>query len=246
MKKNLLFSVLALALLWVGWIIAYFAIGNAYILPSFWETLRAAGLLFARADFWAAFGNTFLRTLWAFLASFAVGVLCAVPARLFPRLRAFLAPVVSVLRTLPTMAVILILLLWTSPAAAPVVVASLVLAPAVYSAALTALDGAGEEYGELAAAYGVSKKRLVLQMYLPLAAPALLSQAGAILSMGLKITVSAEVLASTYCSLGYMMQNAKLAVEMPELLALTLLAVLLGFLLEGACALISKKAVKHA
>ena len=83
-------------------------------------------------------------------------------------------------------------------------------------------------------------------MYLPLAAPALLSQAGAILSMGLKITVSAEVLASTYRSLGYMMQNAKLAVEMPELLALTLLAVLLGFLLEGACALISKKAVKHA
>lgn len=246
MKKNVLFSLLSVAALWGGWVIAYFAIGNGYILPSFWETAASVGKLMISVEFWTAFGNTLLRTLWAFLASFVLGVLAAVPARLFPRFRAFAAPVVSVLRTLPTMAVILILLLWTTPSAAPVIVAALVLFPAVYSAALSALDGAGEEFGELARAYGVSMKRRVFQMYLPLAAPALVRQTGAILSMGLKIIVSAEVLASTYRSMGYLMQNAKLAVDMPELIALTVITVALGFLLEGLCALIGKKAVKFA
>ena len=41
-----------------------------------------------------------------------------------------------------------------------------------------------------------------------------------------------------------MMQEAKLFVEMPRLLALTIVAVLLGFVLEGLCALLAKYCVR--
>lgn len=243
MKKTAV-SLLALAALWLGWTIAYFIVGNEYILPSFGDTVASAGRLLADGAFWRAFGNTFLRALWAFLASFALGVGFALLSAVVKGARAFLAPVVSVLRTVPTMAVILVLLVWTTPSVAPVVVSALVLFPAVYSAALSAIDGVREEYGALALAYGVGAKRQAFGMYLPLAAPPVLRQSGAIFSMGLKVTVSAEVLSSTYRSIGGMMQEAKLFVEMPELLALTLLTVILGFAAEGACALVCKYAVR--
>ena len=74
-------------------------------------------------------------------------------------------------------------------------------------------------------------------MCLPLAAPVLLRQAGGIFSLGLKVVISGEVLASTYRSLGGMMQEAKMYLEMPRLMALTLIVLLLGFVLEGACRL---------
>ena len=74
-----------------------------------------------------------------------------------------------------------------------------------------------------------------MQLYLPLTAPPLMKQFGAIFSMGLKITVSGEVLASTYQSIGGMMQSAKMFVQLPELIALTILTVLLGFFIEGIC-----------
>ena len=74
-----------------------------------------------------------------------------------------------------------------------------------------------------------------MQLYLPLTAPPLMKQFGAIFSMGLKITVSGEVLASTYQSIGGMMQSAKMFVQLPELIALTILIVLLGFFIEGIC-----------
>ena len=135
------------------------------------------------------------------------------------------------------MAVILMLLLWTTPSVAPVVVSALVLFPAVYAAALAGLDEAGEEYGELMRAFRVPLGRRIAKMYLPLAAPVLLRQAGGIFSLGLKVVISGEVLASTYRSLGGMMQEAKMYLEMPRLMALTLIVLLLGFVLEGACRL---------
>ena len=236
-KKNALFSALAIVALWLAWLIAYAAVQNDYVLPSFWDACRETGRLLASASFWRALGNTFLRTLWAFLASLALGVAMAVAAHVQGWVRAFFAPVVSVLRTLPTMAIILMLLLWTTPAAVPVIVAALVLFPAVYAAALAALDEAGEAYGELTRAFRVPLWRRIGRMYLPLAAPAFLKQAGGIFSLGLKVVISGEVLASTFRSIGGMMQDAKMYLEMPRLMALTLLVLLLGFALEGLCRL---------
>lgn len=234
-KKNVIFSAAAVVLLILVWIAAYFLVRNDYVLPSFWETLRETGRLLGEASFWRALGNTFLRTLWAFLGSFAAGVALAVPAHLKRGVRAFLAPVISVLRTLPTMAIILMLLLWTTPAAAPVIVAALVLFPAVYAAALACLDEVGEEYGELTRAFRVNIGRQIGRMYLPLAAPVMLRQSGSLFSLGLKVVISGEVLASTYRSLGGMMQDAQMYLNMPRLMALTLLVLLMGFALEGLC-----------
>ena len=236
-KKNALFSAVALIALWLVWVIAFYLVRNDYVLPSFWETIRETGRLLTEASFWRAFGNTFLRTLWAFLASMALGIALAVPAHLSGGVRAFLAPVISVLRTVPTMAVVLMLLLWTTPAVAPVIVSALVLFPAAYAAALAAFDEVGEEYGELARAFRVGAGRKIVKMYLPLSAPVLLNQAGSIFSLGLKVVISGEVLASTYRSLGGMMQEAQIYLQMPRLMALTLLTVLMGFALEGLCRL---------
>lgn len=244
MKKTFLFSALSLITLWIVWIIAYFIVGNDYVLPSFWDTFASVGKYLASGTFWVAFGKTFLRTFLAFVFSLVLGISLAVFARTQKWLRAFLAPIISVLRTVPTMAVILILLLWTSPSVAPVIVSVLVLMPAVYAAAISALDEVDTEYGELVRAFHVGLKQRIFKLYLPLSAPPVLKQLGAIFSMGLKITVSGEVLASTYKSIGGLMQSAKMFVELPELLALTILTVLLGFLLEGACVLAYKLIVR--
>ncbi len=240
----MLFSAAAILFLWLAWVAAYYLVGNDYVLPSFFDAVKECGRLLADAAFWRAFGNTLLRTFLAFLCSFVLGIGLALAAHLQTWVRAFLSPIVSVLRTLPTMAVILMLLLWTSPKVAPVIVTLLVLLPAFYAAALSSLDEVGEEYGDFAQAFHIPAAKRVFRLYTPLAAPAVLSQAGSIFSMGLKITVSGEVLSNTYRSLGGMMQEAKMFLEMPRLMALTLVCLVLGFLLEGLCALIGHVLVR--
>ncbi len=232
LKKNLIFSAVSILFMWIVWVLAYFILRNDYLLPSVGATFSALGRLLKEAAFWRAFAGTLLRTLWAFLLSLFLGVGLALLAGSWTWVRHFLSPIVSVLRTVPTMAIILVLLLWTNAAVAPVIVALLVLMPAFYAAALSALDGVRAEYGVLARAFRVNAKRKAFCMYLPLMAPDLLRQSGSVFSMGLKITISGEVLSQTFRSLGGMMQEAQIYVDMPRLLALTLLAVVLGFLLE--------------
>lgn len=236
--------------MWLAWLIAYFCVDNEYVLPSIGATFSETGrLLFTGGEtaraFWTAFAHTFLRTFGAFAFSFAAGTLLAVSALLQNWARAFLAPIVSVLRTVPTMAIILILMLSTPWTLVPVIVSVLVLMPAVYAAVLSVLDDIKSGYGEMARAYRVSAGRKIFRMYLPLAAPPALKQAGGIFSLGLKITVSGEVLCAAYPGLGWLMQDAKLVPDMlPTLFALTFITVLLGFLLEGFCALAYKLCVR--
>ena len=250
MKKqriyNFVFSALAIVVLWVAWIVAYYTVRNDYVVPSFQETFLEVGRLLGEGAFWRAFGGTVLRTLWAFLVSLVLGVGLALLSCFVRPVRAFLAPVVSVLRTVPTMALVLILLLLTrSPAVTPVIISALVLLPAFYAAVLTSMDEVKGEYGELARTFKISKGRQALKIYLPLAAPPVLGQTGATFSLGLKITVSGEVLSLTAKSIGSMMQWAQATLmSMPRLLALTLLVVLVGFAFEGLFALCYKLVVR--
>lgn len=251
--KNLIYSLgvslAGFAFLWIVWVIAYYAVRNELLFPSVGETFSALReLMFTggelTADFWRAFGATFGRTLLAFAVSFFAGAALAALAASFRGVRAFLAPVVSVLRTFPTLALVVYLLRWTNRSVAPVVVAALVLFPAAYAEALASFSDAVGKYGDFAKAYGIGRAKRVFGLYLPVSLPAFLTEGGAIFSMGLKIVISGEVLAATAHSLGGMMQDTQTYFAVPRLFALTLIAVLLGFLLEGACVLVKKLCVK--
>lgn len=226
------------------WAVCAACVGNGYILPDVAQTFSACGKLLTEGEFWLSFGQTALRALYAFLFSLLSGILFALVSYLVRPVKCFLAPVVSVLRTIPTMAIILILLVWTNPARAPVFVTSLVLFPTCYAAALASLEEISPSTRSLLKAYNVPFAKRIFKGYLPLSAPVFFSQTGAFFALGLKITVSAEVLAKTADSLGGMMQEAKVWLEMPELFALTLVVVVLGLLLEGGSALLYKAVVR--
>ena len=242
-------SIAGFLFLWLVWIIAYYAVRNELLFASVGDTFSAlAKLLFTGGalarSFWQSFGETFLRTLVAFIISCVCGIGFASLAVSFRGVRAFLAPVISVLRTLPTLAITLFLILWAGKSFAPVLVAVFVLFPAVYAAALASFTDAVTRFSDFAKAYKIGRAKRIFSLYLPVSLPALLTEGGGILSMGLKITVSGEVLAATAQSLGGMMQEAKMFLNMPTLMALTLLSVLVGFLLEGLGLLCYRLAVR--
>lgn len=242
--KTLIYTLAAMLIMWGGWAIAYASVKNDYILPSFSSAVSAMGGLFISSFFWKAFAFSLLRTVIAFLISFALALALAVLSKLIPAVRGILKPIVAALRVLPAVAVILLLLVWTSPAAAPVAVAAMVCFPMLYSAFLSAFDGVEGGLIEMCKAYRVSVKDRVFKAYIPLSLPYMLDECGAQLSLALKITVSAEVLAKTYISLGGMISEAKMYVEVSTLMALTLVTVAAGALIELAFFGIKRLAVR--
>lgn len=239
---NIAASALAIVAMWVAWIIAYAATGNDYLVPSFGQTAQKFFVLFASGYFWSAFGATLSRTLVAFCISFVLGALCAAAGTLLPVFAHFLRPVVAVFRTLPTMAVLLLILVWASPVSAPVIVTVLVLFPVIYSQLTSAVSGVDAGLLEMAKAYRLTFRQKLTGIYVPHVAPLALAQTGTNLSFGIKLTVSAEVMAHTYVALGGLMSESQLYYDMPQLAALTVCAVLAGLIVE----FIFRTAAKYA
>lgn len=235
-KFNIIGSVVAVLLMWLVWIIAYYSVGNKLIVPSFPETAVCFFKNFASTEFWIGLSGSLLRTLLAFLISLIGAVVCAAFASLSKIFKAILKPVMTFIRVLPTLAVSLIILKLTmgDRSVSPAIVTVLVLFPAVYAQIIAAIEGIDSGLIEMAEIYKISKRDRLFKIYLPLVAPNALSQTGANISLGLKVTISAEVLVNTAKGLGGMMQQSSLAAEIANLAALTLAAVVAGLLLDIA------------
>ena len=231
---GIIFSLVSILFMWAVWTAAYYSVGNDLIIPSFSDTAVEFFALFANGGFWTAILNSLWRTLLAFAVSFLLAALCACLAALNCYVKIFFKPVMTVIRTLPTMAVILIILKITSGnrSLSPVIVAFLVLFPMIYSQLTAAIEGVDGGLLEMAKIFDISKKDKIFKIYLPAVAPSVLSQSGANISLGLKVVISAEVLANTAKGLGGSMQLASISAEVALLSALTLSAVFLGLIIE--------------
>lgn len=239
-KLNLLCSFSAIILVILVWIIAYYAVKNDYIVPSFSESAESLFKCFAEKSFWAAFGMTLLRTLESFLLSFLIAGVCAVLSLLSRVFRLVLKPLVAIVRTFPTLAVILILLIWTNPKIAPVIVAVLVLFPMIYTQMLSSFETIDSGLIEMLNVYKVSKRERIFKVYLPITSAGVFAQTGANVSLGLKIIVSAEVMCNTLGSLGGLMQTSRAFLEMPRLAALTVVSVAAGLILEAGFSMLKR------
>lgn len=241
---NAVWTLVAIAIIFIVWLIAYFCIQNDYVVPGIDQTFEQFALLFTQGSFYAALGNTLLRTVISFLISFVLAAVFSAISAVCKPFKVAFASIISVIRTLPTMAITLMLLIWTSPRVAPAIVTALVLFPMVYAQFVAAIEGVDCGLLEMAQVYRVSVREKLTKIILPSVAPEVVSQIGAGLSLGLKIMVSAEVLSYTLSSLGGLMQQARLYAEMPRFAAIVLTCILLGLLLELLSYAV-KQALKH-
>ena len=221
--------VCAFVFLWQG---AVSIVENDYLLPPIGDIVKEIGRLFADKSFYLSFVATLERVLKAFLVSFALGLVFAVISYLLPTFGKIFSPIVSAMRSLPTMAIILILLVWSTPKKAPVIVAFLALFPMLYTGMISALLTVDQKLSAVCKVYQVPMKKRIFSMYVPIALPYVMREGVGALSFSLKLVVSAEVLANTYLSLGGMLQDSKIWMNMSQTFALTFIVVIVGLIFE--------------
>ncbi len=221
--------VLGLLLLWQ---LLSILIDEQLILPTPAITLNAFFALFTKKTFYKSVGHTIIRSIFAFLFSFLVAIVLAIISAIKPTFAKVISPFMSMIRAVPTMAIILLLIIWISPSIAPVVISVIVICPTLYSQFLTAIFGVDEGLLQMSKVYKVSKKKIIFKLYLPNIADGIFEASASCFSLNIKIVIAGEALAQTLFSIGKEMNFAKIWLETPNLLAYTLVAVLLAVAFE--------------
>lgn len=244
-----LFQALLPLVFWLGvWQLASWLVersvegrGNELLLPYPTSVAKALLRLVVTGDFWRSVGASLLRIFYGLAAGVLTGSLLAALTAAIPLADRLLSPAIRVIRATPVASFILLILLWTSRDAVPVIVSALMVLPVVWetmSQGIAAVDG---KLLELARAYRFSRWKTAKLIYLPSLKPYFSAALTNAVGLAWKSGSAAEVLCLPKAALGSRIYQAKLYLEIPELFAWTVTVVCLSLALEKLLGLALRK-----
>ncbi len=207
-------------------------IGSRLILASPAET---AGRLMSVLK-----GDTFLPSVWfsfsrittGFLAALVAGVALAVAAGRFGFAETLLWPYMITIKSVPVASFIVLSLIWFTSETLSAFTSFLMVLPVVYTNVLGGIKHIDKQILELADVFRVPWKRRLLYIWIPQIKPFLISGCSVALGLSWKAGIAAEVIGIPEGSIGEKLYYAKIYLNSADLLAWTLIIVLLSLLFE--------------
>lgn len=224
--------IVTVILLVAVWYIAAAVVNAEIIMPSPTQVILDLGALFSSAEFYVALSYSLLKTILSFMIALFFAILFSYLSYEFKFIERLLYPIVIVVRSTPTMSLIFLCLIWFSSQISPIIVSFTVLFPMLYASLFSALNGVDEKLIEMSRAYNVPRKIIFTKVYLPHVVKSVYPDLIAALSFNVKLILAAEAWAQTRPSLGLSMYKANVNLLTSDLFALTVVAIILGFILE--------------
>jgi NitT/TauT family transport system permease protein len=237
---NIILTMITILAIFLIWFLASICVGEELILPSPVDAFSEVFNLFSTSVFWKALGGTISRSFLAFLISFIIATCLALLCKFNKYSKPVVSIIISILRAIPTIAVVLMLLLWTTSKVASIIVTMLVVLPTLFTSIMTALGEIDYDIIEMMNLYKVPKKRQFSRYIIPQITPSTIQIVGSGLSLNIKLMVAAEVIAGASNSIGQLMSQSKIYFETSSLFALVFIMVIIAVAIELGANIISK------
>ncbi len=223
-------SVAAILLLWQ---IAAIRVNHPALFPSVTQLLGSILEMVSTASFYRSFVMTMARAVIAFL----LAALLALPASMAsfhsPFWKSFFHPPIVVLRSVPVIAVVLIALLYLSPARLPLIIGCITMLPILYQNFLSAWELTDPKLIEMARLYQKTATQRFRYVYFLQSKALLFSGIATATGFGWRAIIIGEVLSGPVAGIGTAMKKSQAYIDMPGLLTWTLIAIGGGFLIES-------------
>lgn len=242
--NNVVLPLSGLLLFVAIWSVAALAMDKSIILPAPHEVAVSLAGLLKEASFYKAAGWTLLRSLEGYAIALAFALIFALIASFSKVFERIFSPLVIITRAVPTMSVILLALVWLNSGSAPILVAFLIIFPLLYTGIFDAIRRVDKGLIDMSRVFKVGRRNLVAKLYIRETLPSVFTLLRSTLPFNLKLTIAGEVLAYTSMSMGLFMQRSSAYLDTAALLAWTLAAIFLGYILELVVTLIRKITVK--
>ena len=239
--RNTANKILAIGAALLVWQLAASLVRLDILLPSPLQVLREFFLLLPQPQFLSAVGFSLLRIAAGFFAAFLLGNLLALLAGRVPVFETLLWPYVVTIKTVPVASFVIICFIWLRGGQLPTFISFLMVFPMIYTNTLEGIKSTDRQLLELAQLYRVPYGRRLRYIYLPHLRPYILSASSVSLGMAWKSGIAAEVIAIVSGSLGERLYQSKIYLQIPQLLAWTVVIVLVSVLMEKLVMLLLKK-----
>jgi len=239
-KKEILLKVIAVLAALTLWQIASMAVGMEMLLASPIQVIQKLFTIWFEDGFIGTLVYSSLRTLLGFTSGLVLGLILAVIASKIKVIEIMLWPYMKTIMAVPIASFIILCLIWFSYEQLTVLITFLIAFPVFYANILHGIQNTDGKMTEMATLYGVKWNKKLLYIYSPSIKKALISATGIAMGMAWKAGVAAEVIGVVKGSIGEKLYNAKVYFLNADLLAWTVIIIVLSILFEKAFSLILK------
>ena len=244
-NKYTLFGLGIIFVIGLWFIISAFFDVNGAIFPSPVLTMQRFANIIVQGQTYVSLGFTFLRMIIGFAISFVLALVFGMIAGNWPNMYHFFKPLMTVLKSIPTVAFVFVFVVMSNAREAPIYVVLLICFPILYEAVVGGFKSVEKDIIEASKVDGASSVKSAFRIRLPLAIPYIIVGIVSSFALSFKIAIMAEAMAgSTKNGLGSSIYYAYTQVEMADVFAYSLLVIILMLLvtlLEDIVKQIAKK-----
>jgi len=222
------------------WILSETSHKQTGIIPTPLDTLRIIVEEMRKDSFLKAIFSTLERSLISFIISFFFASLLAVITHFKKVIGKLLNPFIVLCRSMPTLALILILLLVVGSEMLPTVVAFLVVFPLCFENMSAAIAETDNKLITMAKVFKIPRWRQITGIYVPSMLPYVFSSIIAGFGLNIKVVISAEVMGLPSMSVGYLILQAKQSFSFGVSFAWLVIAVILSLVCETVLRMIGR------
>jgi NitT/TauT family transport system permease protein len=219
---------LGILVLILGWQLTATLINMPLLLPQPQPVLAQIGAFLTTGAFWHHLGATLLRGLLGFTISYSSGAALGFLTGQNAWLQAFFRPLIIFVRSTPTIALIVLALLWFKGDTVALLVVFMVVFPLVVQNVAAGVSSIDPDLRQMITVYQVKRWRRFHFFYIPATLPFLASAAAAGLGMTWKVLIAAEVLSAPAWGIGAQLDTARVYLQTDQVFAWTALVVLIG------------------
>ena len=226
------------------WQFASMYLGQEILLASPVSVVRKLFELSFTGNFWQSVGFSFVRIVTGFLLAMFLGIFLAVLAYWSKTVEILIAPVIAVVKSTPVASFIILCLIWIPSRNLSVFISFLMVLPVIYTNILEGIRQTDSKILEMAKVFQVNPGRKIRYIYVSQVLPYFLSACRLSLGMCWKAGVAAEIIGMPKGSVGQMLYMSKIYLDTDDLLAWTVIIVVLSVIFEKLVVLALKAALK--
>jgi len=215
------------------------------ILPSLTLVFNELIRIIFSSSFVIVIQATLLRTILTFLFVFAISLVIGILSGYFKRIEWLLLPIVTFLRTVPTISITLILLIWFGKEFGPIMIMGLVVFPILYELIVGAMKQIDHDLLDVCLLFGATKIEKFKALYYPQLLKTLRSGIQATIGLSFKVMVMAEVMAQSSVGIGQMLNYEKTYLNIAAVFAWTTILIVLVMIFELISSLLIDTLIRH-
>ena len=230
--KRIVLTCLSILLIPVAWQLLSWQMAQPQLIPSFPDLIRALLRLVYSSGFLVSIGTTCLRACVGLLLSLAAASITAFLLNRSEAIRFLFMPWLSLLRSVPVISFILLALIFLNPEMIPLLIAFLTMYPLLTENLLKGLMNRRDSWKMLARQFHLNAWNCLFQINYPQLKPYLFSGLASAVGFGWRAIIMGEVLSQCVDGIGKRMKEAQVFIDVPELIAWTLVAIVLSWLTD--------------